>query len=588
MSVALIGWGRFFDSKGNKITVPAPVDKTGKPWLWDFLASQAPGLAKVGFDTIQLPPVSKVLGGTAPGADGYGCFDPRDLGDKNQMGTVETRYGSAESLRRLFAVAHSSGLSVYVDLVLHQLQGANGGNGIYRYVGSDGKTLNGRGPMNPGCFRGVPPANRPEDAVPVPVDDFEFGNEKVYQNCEPAGYTINDALDAGDWLFRTLDADGARFDDSKGTWAEFAHRFMTSDVMAGRPFYAEYFDGNPANLNWWATSAPMNSRSGVEDFTNHWAIQAACDGGNAAALNGAGYTSWRPDLSYVFVDNPDTDTSYGEQVVSAKLLGYAFLATIASKMLLVYGKDYYDSSVWPGAYGLKQWIDNLVYINKKYAYGNTVTQYVDDKVIVLNRDGQGGEVGTSPGLLTAINFDTINQRTISCATTFGANVQLHDLTGRHGDIWTDSAGRATFTIPSNAWNAGQSYLCFTVAFHDSELVIHPRQTNQTFFGSTDLSIGPATPAGSAVGRIWCAADSPISLNKIAGEGVRFTVTDANRNVILGKDVWKGKTKTRGWHSVAAFSPSTAAVIFAVEVSYTGTVGLTEAEMMTDAALSAGI
>src|SRR6516162_2427984 len=59
MSVALIGWGRFFDSKGNKVTVPAPVDETGKPWLWDFLASQAPALAKVEFDTIQLPPVQQ-------------------------------------------------------------------------------------------------------------------------------------------------------------------------------------------------------------------------------------------------------------------------------------------------------------------------------------------------------------------------------------------------------------------------------------------------------------------------------------------------------------------------------------------------
>jgi alpha-amylase len=133
---------------------------------------------------------SKAFGGAASGADGYGRFDPRDLGDKNQMGSVQTRYGSAESLRRLFAVAHASGLTVYLDLVLHQLQGANQGNGVYRYLGSAGKTLNARGPMNPGCFRGVPPANRPEDAVPVAADDFEFGNEKVYQDCDPPGYTI--------------------------------------------------------------------------------------------------------------------------------------------------------------------------------------------------------------------------------------------------------------------------------------------------------------------------------------------------------------------------------------------------------------
>ena len=86
-------------------------------------------------------------------------------------------------------------MDVYLDVVLHQLDGENGGPGVFKYLGADGKSLNGRGPMQSGCFRGVPPANRPEDAVPVPADDFAFGREKVYQNCEPAGYTIADALD---------------------------------------------------------------------------------------------------------------------------------------------------------------------------------------------------------------------------------------------------------------------------------------------------------------------------------------------------------------------------------------------------------
>ena len=61
--------------------------------------------------------------------------------------------------------------------------------------------------------------------------------------------------------------------------------------------YSEYFDGNPDNLNSWATNPPMSSRSLVEDFTLHWALQAACNGGNADALNGAGYAARNPFLS---------------------------------------------------------------------------------------------------------------------------------------------------------------------------------------------------------------------------------------------------------------------------------------------------
>ncbi len=443
MSVSLIGWGRFTDKPGQRITVPAPSTDEGKPWLWDMLAGEVANLASVGFDRIQLPPASKAQGGDGAGCDGYGVYDPRDLGTKNQQGSIPTRYGTAESLRRLVAVAHQHGLAVDLDLVLHQLIGGN--NAHYAYLGADGKTLNGRGAMQPGCFRkAAGGGTQPQDSVPVPSDDFAFGDEKVYQHCNPGGYTTNDALDYGDWLFRTTGADGARIDDVKGLWAPFVSEFMHHGAMANKPFYSEYFDGNPANLNWWATSPPMSSRSGVEDFNIHFAIENACNNLNARALDGAGYSQWNPGLAYGFVDNPDTDTSPGEQVITSKILGYAYLLTISCKQVLVYGKDYFSDAVWPGAYGLKPLIDNLVYINRTFAYGNQTTRWVDNSVIVIERDGNGGEVGTSPGLLTALNFDTYNRRQITCATSFGSNVQLHDYTGRHPDIWTDWPGQRNF------------------------------------------------------------------------------------------------------------------------------------------------
>jgi alpha-amylase len=504
MGVALIAWGRFFDRHGNKVTVPAPSTSPGVPWLWDFLAKEAKSLRQVGFSALQLPPASKAQGGAGAGCDGYGVFDPRDLGSKPQQGSTPTRYGTVESLRRLIACCHAVGLDVYADIVLHQLDGENGGTGVFKYLGCDGHTLNGRGPMQSGCFRGVPPANRPEDAVPVPADDFAFGREKVYQHCDPPGYTIGDALDYGDWFFRTTDADGMRFDDTKGTWAPFVSQFMRSRSMARKFAYSEYFDGNPDALNWWATSQPMSSRSLVEDFTLHWALQAACDGGNAQALNGAGYAARNPFLSCTFVDNPDTDTSPNEAIVSSKLLAYAFILTTEGYPF-VYGKDYFPGSVWAGAYGLKSWIDNLVWIHENLASGGTITQFLDSKVIVLNRTG-------SPGLLTALNFDTWNRRTITCATAFGSNVQLHDYTGRHVDIWTDGGGRATFTIPSNANQNGQSYLCFSRASFSQPMRLTGRSTTQVFFGASDLDIAPAHNGELVVGRIWCAKGSEIRLS----------------------------------------------------------------------------
>jgi alpha-amylase len=554
MGVALLAWGRFFGPHGERVTVPAPVDGRGAPWLLDFLATHVRALRNVGFTAIQLPPTSKAQGGAGPGCDGYGVFDPRDIGSKNQQGSVATRYGTKASLTRLVAVAHACDIDVYLDLVLHQRSGENGGPGVFRYLGADGQTLNGRHTTSPGWFRGVPPDDLPDDDVPSPPNDFPFGRELSYQRCRPPRVTIEDALDFGEWVFRTTGADGARFDDVKGTWAPFVREFMTHGVMASKFFYSEYFDGNRAVLNGWATQPPLNGRSLVADFPMHWALQSACDGGDARVLDGAGYTSWRPDLTCTFVDNPDTDTSPGQQVISNKLLAYAFLLSIEGYPF-VYGKDYFPPSVWPGAYGLKPWIDNLVWIHEHLANGPTSGRFLDDKVIVLNRTG-------APGLLTALNFDTMNARTISCQTAFGANVHLHDYTGHHNDIRTDGSGVARFTIPSNAFSKGQSYLCFSRAGLNVASIRHPRHTTQTIFGAADLDTGPATNAQTETSRIWVEQGSKIVLqvsldrHGVPADGsLKITVTDAQGRSVVdavcsgGHVSAEGTAGTTGEHHI---------------------------------------
>jgi alpha-amylase len=544
MGVALIAWGRFFDAHGQRVTVPAPSTDPGAVWLLDFLSRQALQLRRVGFTALQLPPTSKAQGGAGPGCDGYGVFDPRDLGSKNQQGSLPTRYGPKDALTRFVAVAHACGLDVYLDLVLHQRDGENGGPGVFRYLGADGHGLNGRGQTAPGWFRGVPPANLPEDDVPDRSTDFAFGRELSHQHCRPHRVTVEDALDFGEWVFRTTGADGARFDDVKGTWAPFVREFMTTGVMASKFFYSEYFDGNPAALDHWATTPPMSGRSLVEDFTMHWALQAACDHGSARALDSAGYASRRPDLACTFVENPDTDTSPGQQVVTNKLLAYAFLLT-AEGFPLVYGKDYFPASVWPGAYGLHRWIDNLVWIHEHLANGGMVTRHLDDKVIVLNRTG-------SPGLLTALNFDTVNPRTITCSTSFGPNTPLRDYTGRHHDISTDAEGRATFTIPSNAFSRGQSYLCFSRTGLDAPNRVMGRATTQAIFGASDLDVMPAANTRVVVGRITAEHGTAIALvvrpdrrGWAARSAVRVEVTDSARHTVIDHDCTGDSTAVQG-------------------------------------------
>ncbi|HEU0155773.1 MAG TPA: hypothetical protein VFQ82_06850 [Stellaceae bacterium] len=575
MGVAYHAHARFLDAHGNRITVPAPGDagNPNAPWWYDWIAANAASLRRAGFTAILYPPVCKTQSGRADTGDGYGVFDQYDIGSKNQMGAVETRFGNRERLQRSIAIAHACGLDVYIDVVLHQLIGGN--NGVYRYLGADGAPGTGRFPKNPGCFRGAPP-RRPQDPVPVPSDDFAFGDELVYVNCEPPGYTAKGMISFGDWLTRSLDCQGFRVDDTKGLAASFVREWMNSGAMAGKFCVSEYFDGNPQNLYGWRHGG-VAGRSAVFDFTTHFALQTMCDDPafDMRRLDGVGFTALDPFGSVTFVDNPDTDLSPGEQVISNKLLAYAFILTIEGYPF-VYHKDY---STEPGCYGLKPWIDNLVWIHENLAVGSTVTRHADPQNFVYERQGD-------PGLLTAIGKDPWNRHTITCATGFGANVGLHDYTGRHPDIRTDGAGRATFTVPSNAFGRGQSYLCFSRTGLGTPERLHSRSTTQTFFGAADLDIGPVRNQTSAIGRVWVAAGTPIGAHFVPelSEWPRGALVAIELKGPDGAVLHRGRVESpagvefrvtaphAGWHGFGAVGTNLPpnGVPFALIVTYTGT------------------
>src|SRR5215831_7587144 len=57
---------------------------------WNQLTQKIPEIAEAGYDSLWLPPPAK---GGSPFSVGYDQFDPFDLGDKNQVGTIPTRWG---------------------------------------------------------------------------------------------------------------------------------------------------------------------------------------------------------------------------------------------------------------------------------------------------------------------------------------------------------------------------------------------------------------------------------------------------------------------------------------------------------------
>jgi glycosidase len=83
---------------------------------WDELIVKMPEIAEAGYTSLWLPPPAKA---GSVFSVGYDLFDPFDLGDKNQRGTVRTRYGTKAQLLQVVETAHRFGLRVYFDNIMN-------------------------------------------------------------------------------------------------------------------------------------------------------------------------------------------------------------------------------------------------------------------------------------------------------------------------------------------------------------------------------------------------------------------------------------------------------------------------------------
>ena len=84
-----------------------PVDDQAKDGTWwDHLSSLAPELRTAGVSSLWTPIPAKGNWGIYD--SGYGIYDHYDLGNYEQKGTIETRYGSRAELEQMIATMHKA------------------------------------------------------------------------------------------------------------------------------------------------------------------------------------------------------------------------------------------------------------------------------------------------------------------------------------------------------------------------------------------------------------------------------------------------------------------------------------------------
>jgi hypothetical protein len=99
---------------------------------WTEVEARLPEIAAAGYDALWLPPPTK---GTEGARDvGYAIYDRFDLGDRDQRGTIATRYGTKDELLSMVQTAHRFGVRVYFDVLMNH-------NGNPNTVENSGVTL---------------------------------------------------------------------------------------------------------------------------------------------------------------------------------------------------------------------------------------------------------------------------------------------------------------------------------------------------------------------------------------------------------------------------------------------------------------
>lgn len=523
MTPRVMLWANY--RRGPNISVPSPHDgDLTIPWFYDRIASWAQHWAEIGITDVLFPGVLKTNAGDYPGADGYGVWDDYDIGSKDtpQFGGKPTRFGDVDKLLRAIAVCKANGLNVLLDHVMHQRSG--GRDGIYNYVGSDGHTLNGRFPKIPSYFRGVPP-RVPQDNVPAPGDDFNFGDEFSPVNAEPKmpdGHSVvwHELLNAGDWLFHRTGADGARLDDMKGLNIDFMKAFMRYGAMQGKYFFGEYASGNRDDLNWWV--AQIADLSSAADFDFHYNMardmaELSSHGYDMRGLHGRGMVGNNPMKAVPFVESMDSDVNGFATIVDNKILCYALLLT-GEGLPQIYIRDYLRE---PDCYGEQVAIDNLIWCHTNLIYGDTKFHWTPDShIYAIERLGGNGR----PNTLIILNNDVWNPQwhVVTLNLSFGANVEIKDYTGKNdANYWTDQNGQVTVWVPPGA--NGTGYGVWSVVGINTQAQVIEKTCTQTFFGDIDLDILPLGINPITVGKIWCRMDTQVKFELIA-EFMDYVIT----------------------------------------------------------------
>lgn len=447
-----------------------PADGT----LWTQIAREAGNLAAAGITALWLPPPNK---GTSSTDVGYGAYDLWDLGEFDQKGSVRTKYGTRAELEAAVRAAHAAGLQVYIDVVFNHKGGADGtertrGTPVNpdnrnQTVGEEREietwtvfNFPGRGSQYSSLqwhwwhfdavdydqiTRSVGTIYRLRDkSFDTPVAG-EFGNYDylLFADIDMDSEEARADLRAwGEWIVRTLDVDGFRFDAAKHIRFFFFNEWLDflREQFPGKDFFSvgEHFTGDPATLNVFLEQT--GRRMSLFDFPLFFNMRAVSHGnGNFDMRNLVANTliAQSPQQAVTFVSNHDVFRNRDEDVDDwFKPLAYAFILLREQGYPCVFYGDYYEV---PGRPSHRAVLDRLLAARRDYAYGPQQDYFDHENVVGWTRRGDADH---ARAMAVVMSDGPGGSKTMFVDRR---NTGFRDITGTVQDaITTDGDGNGTF------------------------------------------------------------------------------------------------------------------------------------------------
>lgn len=388
---------------------------------YKFLKENAKKIKKAGIDTLWLPPMCK---GGGDQDVGYGIYDLWDLGEFDQKGTVRTKYGTKKELLEAIDELHKNEIKVYADVVLNHKGNADfeeefmarmvDQNNREKDVSEDMKIKAWTGFDFPGRagkysdfiwhyyhFTGVDyDANTDTKAIFRILGDGKYWDEGVSDEKGNFDYLMNADIDHShpevreeifkwvDWFMEETGVDGFRYDALKHISDEFIYD-LSKHIMENKKddfyLFGEYWQYDEGQIDGYLDDTDW--KIDLFDVPLHFHMQEASkSNGNYDMRNIFNNTivENHPLQAVTFVDNHDSQP--GQSLDSwvedwFKEIAYSLILFRKDGYPCIFAGDYYGLKGEIKKDPLKEMIDKMLDVRKKYSFGDQ-DEYFDNPQVV--------------------------------------------------------------------------------------------------------------------------------------------------------------------------------------------------------------